>query len=270
MKRLRIANSFTILELLTAMAVLALILVMLVQVVNGVLQSSRTQSQQMDSVSTARRAIDVLTADLQNAVVGGNAGILVPEAAGSTVIALLTSRRGPAAAADHRFLAVRYSTNADNQLMRAYGSVDFTRTDLLSSAIAGSNPVEPLAKGILGIQVRALADGTNSYPAADAASANWATTNYNGIAPPAGYKALLTHAATFASGLTNRTRALEIWIAAVDDQNFSVLSNSGNLSVVRGAMGADPSAWRTSIDDAAIPAQAKAGIRILKKTIPLR
>ena len=243
---------------------------MLVQVVNGVLQSSRTQSQQMDSVSTARRAIDVLTADLQNAVVGGNAGILVPEAAASNVIALLTSRRGPSAVADHRFLAVRYSTNADNQLMRAYGSVDFTRTDLLSSAIAGSNPVEPLAKGILGIQVRALADGTNSYPATEAASANWATTNYNGIAPPAGYKALLTHAATFASGLTNRTRALEIWIAAVDDQNFSVLSNSGNLSVVRGAMGADPSAWRTSIDDAAIPAQAKAGIRILKKTIPLR
>ncbi len=252
------------------MAVLALILVMLVQVVNGVLQSSRTQSQQMDSVSTARRAIDVITTDLQNAVVGASAGILVPEAAGSNLLALLTSRTGPSTAVNHRYLAVRYSTNAESQLIRAYGSVDFSNLNLLASVIAVNNPVEPLAKGILGIQVRALADGTNSYLAGEAASANWATTNYNGTALPSGYKALLTRAATFASGLTNRTRALEIWIAAVDDQNFSLLSNSSTLSVVQGVMGADPATWRASVDAAAIPAQAKSGIRILKKTIPLR
>ena len=261
---------FTLLELLTAMAVLSLILVMMVHVMDGVFQSSRTQSQQMDSVAAARRAMDVLATDLQNAVVAGNAAILVPDSSSTNILALLTARRGPSSSANHRFLAVQYSTNAASQLIRSYGSVDYSSPNILSSATnASASPVEPLAKGVLGIQVLALVDGTN-FPVTNAASANWATNNYNGITPPAGYKALLTYSPTFASGLTNRTRALEIWIAAVDDQNFKLLTNSSKLTVAQDALGTDPSAWRSSVDASAIPPQAKAGIRILKKTIPLR
>lgn len=264
--------AFTILELLTAMAVLALVLVMLVQVVNGVLQSTRTQNQQMNSVAAARRAISVITADLQNAVVGENAAILVPDGTSSNLFVLLTSRRSASTAANPRFLAVSYATNGSNQLIRSYGSVDFSQADLLSATTNGTNviPVEPLAKGVLAIQARAMADGTNVYALTNAASSNWATTNYNGLPPPAGFKALLTHAGAFSSALTNRTRAMEIWIAAVDDQNYQLLISSGNLPVVLGAMGSDPTAWRSAIDATAIPSQAKSGIRILNKTIPLR
>jgi type II secretory pathway pseudopilin PulG len=262
-------NGFTVLELLTAMAVLALILVMMVQVVNGVLQSTRTQSQQMESVSTARRAIDVMANDLQNAVVGQNTAILAPDGAGGNLLAVLTARRGTNGAANHRFLVVSYATNTSNQLLRSYGSVDFSATDLLAAATNTSHPVEPLAGGILAIQIRAVTDSTN-FPLTNAASANWATNNYNGITPPSGYKALLTYSPAFSSGFTNRTRGLEIWIAAVDDQNFKVLSDSSKLSVAQGVLGADPAAWRLNIDAAAIPPQAKSGIRILKKSIPLR
>ena len=263
--------AFTILELLTAMAVLALILVMMVQVVNGLLLSTRTQSQQMDSVATARRALDLIATDLNNAVVGENAAILAPDGAGSNLFALLTSRRGASGTANHRFLAVRYSTNANSQLIRSYGSVNFGETNLLFAATNTATPAESLAKGILAIQVRALADGTNSYALGSTAANNWSTNSYNGIAPPAGYNALITRTPSFASKLTNRTRAVEVWITAVDDQNYNLLEGGNKLAAVRGLLGADPTTWRSAIDSAAaIPSQAKSGIRILNKTIPVR
>lgn len=263
--------AFTILELLTAMAVLALILVMLVQVVNGLLQSTRTQNQQMDSVASARRAIDVMATDFRNAVVGENTAILMPTVAGSNTFALLTSRRGAGVMADHRFLAVRYSTNASNQIIRSYGSVGFTNTDLLAAAVsAATNDGVPLAKGILGIQARAVGDGTNTYPITSAASANWATTSYNGLLPPPGYQALITRAPAFAANLTNRTRAIEIWIAAVDEQNYMLLTSSSKLTAAQTSLGSDPQAWRAAIDACDIPGQVKSGIRVLNKTIPIR
>lgn len=264
--------AFTILELLTAMAVLALILVMLVQVVNGLLQSTRTQNQQMDSVASARQAIDVMATDFRNAVVGENAAILIPTVAGSNAFALLTSRRGAAGAmADHRFLAVRYSTNATNQIIRSYGSVGISDTDLLAATVsAATNDGVPLAKGILGIQARAVGDGTNTYPITNAASANWATNSYNGLLPPTGYQALITRAPAFAANLTNRTRAIEIWIAAVDEQNYALLQGSSKVATAQASLGPDPQAWRAALDACDIPAQAKAGIRVLNKTIPIR
>ena len=259
--------AFTILELLVSMAVLAIILVMMVQVVNGLLHSTRTQSQQMDSVASARRAIDVMAADLQNAVVGENAAILAPTSAGSNLFALLTSRRGSNGSTSHRFLAVSYSTNASSQLTRSYASVDFAQTNLLAAATNTAAPVEPLARGILAIQVRAITD-TSNFPVTASASSNWATTNYNGTPSPGGFQAIITHSPAFASSLTNRTRAFEVWIAAVDDQNYSLLKNLSKLTVVQGVL-TNTTTWRSDIDSSAVPAQVKSGIRILNKTIPL-
>lgn len=263
-------SAFTLIELLTAMAVLALILVMMFQVVDGLLKSTKTQNQQMDSVAAARRALDVFATDLNNAVIAEHATILVPSGSGSNLITFLTSRRGVNGSANHRFLAVSYSTNADSQLIRSYGSVSFGETNLMSSATNTTAPDEPLAKGILAIQLRASGDGTNVHAFGSAASANWSTNSYNGFAAPSGYSALLTHSPSFAAGLTNRTRAIEVWITAVDDQNYELLKGANLLATTRGVLGTDPLAWRGAVDAAAIPSQVKSGIRILNKTIPLQ
>ena len=261
--------AFTILELLVSMAVLAIILVMLLQVVNGLLQSTRTQSQQMDSVASARRALDVMASDLQNAVIGENSAILVPTAVGSNLFALLAARRGPSGSASNRFLAIKYSTNSSNQLVRSYGSVDFSQTNLLSAATnTATTPIEPLAKGILAVQVLAITEATN-YPLPTTNSTNWSTTNYNGLNVPDDWQALITRSPAFASSLTNRTRALEVWIAAVDDQNFQILKDSSKLSVAQGLLASAPTTWRSNLDYSAIPNQTKSGIRILNKTIAL-
>jgi len=121
-------RAFTVIELLFAMAVLAMILVMMVQVVNGILQSTRTQSQQMDSVATARRALDTMLTDIQSAVIGESSTILAPSTSSSNLFAMLTTRHGMSGAADHRFLAVTYSLNPSNQIVRSHGSVNFAQT----------------------------------------------------------------------------------------------------------------------------------------------
>ncbi|MFZ4779264.1 MAG: PulJ/GspJ family protein [Terrimicrobiaceae bacterium] len=259
MKRLA---AFTILELLTAMAVLAMVLVMLVQVVNGILQSTKTQNQQMDSAGAARRMLDVMGTDLSKAIVGENAAIFVNSS--SQGLAFLTARRGPAGSANHRFLAVQYGLTNKTQLLRSYGSFSFTNTDLLLDPIATlGNSV--LADGILGFQIRVLT-GSSSYASTNAPSANWATNSYNNIPGPGGWNALITGSPSFASGLTNRARALQIWVAAVDPQNLKLaIEKNAQTNFV-----ADPTGWQSSLDDATnLPAQVKSSTRILTKTIPL-
>ncbi len=261
-------NGFTLIELLTAMAVLGIIMMMLMQVVSGILQSTRMQTQQMGSVENARRALDAMDADLKKAVVGEMASVLVSSSAPK--IAFLSQRRGPANAAGHRFLAVTYETNADHELVRGYASVGYTDTDLLAASI-NTNTNSVVADGILGFKIMVVTSSTN-FPSTGAPSPNWATNNYNGTATPTNFNALVTSAPAFAAGLTNRARALRVWVAAVDDQNYSLLTNTSMLNNALAAIAGktNPAEWRAAIDDASIPPQTKSGIRILTKTIPLR
>ncbi len=258
--------AFTILELLTAMAVLAMILVMLIQVVNGILQSTRSQSQQMDSVGTARRILDVIDADLALSVVDENAAVLAHD--NTSGLAFLTARRGPVGTAvDHRFLAVTYAAT-NGRLTRSYGSVDFSSENLLIAATNVSTS-SVLAEGILAFQVRVVTDSGN-YVSTVSSGAPWSTNIYNSYASPADWKALITRSPDFSSGFTNRVRALTIWVAAVDDQNRELLKNTAQFEQTQAALGDDPTAWRSQLDALPIPSPAKSGIRILTKTIPLR
>ena len=241
------------------MAVLALILALLLQVVNGILQSTKTQSQQMDSVGTARRMLDVIEADLSKAVVGENAAIFVN--ASSPGLAFLTARRGPTGTTGHRFLAVQYGLTNTTQLSRSYGSFGFANTNLLLDTVSTSGS-SVLADGILGFQIRVLTSSSN-YASTSTPSGNWATNNYNNTPGPTGWNALITGSPSFASGLTNRARALQIWVAAVDQQSLHLAANA------TATFGADPTAWQSSLDSSSLPAPVKSSTRILTKTIPL-
>ncbi len=206
----------------------------------------------------ARRALDVMAVDLQNAVVGENSAILVPSSSGSgTLFASLTTRRAPAASPASRFLAVGYTLNASNQLYRSYAAVNYTNTDLLAAtaSVITALPVEPLANGILAVQIHAIPE--NTLPL------NLVTDNYNGTPTPTDWNALVTRSPAFASSFKGRTRAIEIWIAAIDQQSLQLLPTAFKPT------NAEPSQWRSEVDDSAIPAQAKSSIRILKKTILL-
>jgi type II secretory pathway pseudopilin PulG len=257
------APAFSLIELLTSMAVMAMVLAILLQVVNGILQTTRMQSQQMDSTAAARRALDIMALDLSKAVVSESAAVLV----GPTNLALITDRRGTNSS-NHRYLAVTYSLNG-TQLVRTYRSVSFNEVDLLAAAQETNNAATTsLANGILGWNLQVI---TTSGPqaATNIDSANYATALYNGFAVPAGWKALITASPAFASSLTNRAQALEVWIAAVDEQNQGILTDTGSLTTAQAALTNNPALWRSDIDSANIPLPAKSAIRILNKTIPL-
>jgi len=254
---------------LVAAAVLGLVMALVLQIVNAVLQSTSGANRQMESSAAARRALDVMALDLQKAVVGENAAILVPAGPGTNLFAAITHRRTPAGP-PARFLAVRYFTNAHSELFRAYGPVADNTADLLGAATAAPTTSTPLARGILAVAVRALAEGTNSYAVSAVPSANWSAATYNNFPVPGGYKALITTGPGFGAALTNRTRALEIWMAAADDQTYGLLSNISKLPAVTAVLDpANPPGWRAAIDAADIPAPGKSAIRVLSKTVPL-
>jgi prepilin-type N-terminal cleavage/methylation domain-containing protein len=259
----RPGHAFSLIELLTAMAVLALILVLLVQVVNGILQSTQAQSQQMDSVAEARRMLDVIETDLSQAVITESATILLRLAGDSRELAFLADRRGPTAG--HRLLAVRYDQAKDTQFQRSYGSVGFTEADLLAAAVEAPVSSSVLANGILAFDIRFLGE-SGEHVFADASSAAWTTASYNGFATPGGWRALITDSPSFARELPERIHSLQIWVAAIDEQNLGIIDPAG----IRTIFGADPSAWRENVDQSeSLPARVKSAIRILSKTIPL-
>lgn len=270
MLRGKSTGGHTLVEVLVAVGVLALMLVLIFQVIEEVLTATRTQNQGIEAVSSARRLLDVMTIDLQNAVIGGDATMVAPTSGGTNLFALVSNRRGAASTNATRFLAVSYSLNDSNQVVRSYGSVGFARTNLLSAALtASTNASIPLASGVLGIQVRAVTDSTN-YPLSAPVSPNWAVTGrYRGNPVPPGYNAIVTRASGFAARMTNCTRAVEISVAIADEATCGILKSSGSLGTVTSALSGDSSGWRGTVDGLAIPGRLKSAIRIIKKTIPL-
>ena len=264
------SGGHTLIEVLVAVGVLALLVVLIFQVIENIFTATRTQNHAIEAVGSGRRLLDVMTVDLQHAVVGRDATLLAPITNGTVLISFLTTRRGPVSTNSSRFLSVTYSLNASNQVVRSYGTVGFARTNLLAASLnAATNSAGPLAIGVLGLDLRAVTESTN-YALSATASSNWAvTTSYNGLAVPAGYNALVPSSCGFAKGLTNTTRAIEITAAVVDDQNRALLQSQNDLLAVKALLTANPSTWRASIDHASIPSQTKSGIRILKKTINL-
>lgn len=263
------ASGHTLIEVLVAVTVLALLVVLIFQVIENIFTATRSQNLAIEAVGSGRRLLDVMTVDLGHAVVGREATLLAAITNGP-VISFLTTRRGPVSTNSSRFLAVSYSLNASNQVVRSYGMVGFARTNLLAAALnVATNSSVPLAIGVLGLDVRAVTESTN-YALSAIASSNWAVTNsFNGLAVPSGYNALVPSSCGFAKGLTNTTRAIEVTAAVVDDRNRALLQSQNDLLAVRALLTADPSTWRASIDNASIPSQTKSGIRILKKTITL-
>ena len=151
-------RAFTLLEILVATSVLALILLLTMQATDGILTATGIQSRKMDSAASARRVMDILASDLRHALTVPGAAVLVPTTTGDTLLALVTSRRGPDTANDARHLAIAYTMDpAESALLRRYTAVPFSATDLPAAAVAATTaPAPPIAtaEGILAVRLR--------------------------------------------------------------------------------------------------------------------
>jgi prepilin-type N-terminal cleavage/methylation domain-containing protein len=264
----------TLPELLVAISVLCLLVVLIFQVIEQVLHVTNTQEQKIEATASGRRLLDVMAVDLENAVIGSDATIIAPASPTNVIVAMLCNRRAPSAPAASRFLAVKYALDSSNRVYRSYGSVGFSRTNLMDASLnASTNPASsdaiPLAGGILAVQVRAYTSFTN-YPISSTVSSNWAVTNsYRRHAVPKGYNALVTASSGYGASLTNCTRSLEISVAAVDAADYALILSTGNLAAVKTALAGDPIGWKVALDALAMPPRIKSAIRILQKTTPL-
>lgn len=268
------SKGHTLPELLVAVTVLFLLVVLIFQVIEEVLNVTKSQEEKIEAVSSGRRLLDVMSVDLENAIIGSDATVIAPSSPGSVILAMLCNRRAPSSAGVSRFLAVKYSLDSASRVYRSYGSVGFSRTNLMEASLnAATNPPAnaaiPLATGILAIQAQACTSTTN-YPVSTNVSPNWAVTgSYRGQIVPAGYNALVTAASGYGSSRTNCTRAVEISVAAVDSAGYALMQSRGYLNSVRTALAGDPVGWKVALDSMAMPARIKSAIRILQKTIPL-
>ncbi len=271
-------RAFTLIELLVAMAVLALVMVMLLQVVTQIMQSTSIQNRQMDSAATARRALDIMAIDLRGAVIDGGATILLPKGSGdSNLFSLVAKRRGPTNLPDHRLLAISYATNSSNQLTRSYASAGYASPNLFHAAAnSATSPARAISSGVLGVSIHAITR-TNSHRIADTPSTDetWASETYGSATNlPSGFKALITPRAPFLTNWDGVTRSLEIWIAATDPQTTKLLEASGKKEAIEEICGnktIEPKEWREKIDESPeIPSVAKSSIRVLSKRIPLQ
>jgi prepilin-type N-terminal cleavage/methylation domain-containing protein len=286
-------KGFTLVELLTATAILSLLLMLMFQIVSEILQSTKVQNQQMESVTAARRALDVMSTDLQNAVVGENISILVPAQSGvGALLGMVCNRRGPNAPTLGRYLGVCYGFDSSiGVITRSYTPIPYGDPDLftqLGSLMSLTTPPPvpggstTIASNILSVQVLAEITSSSAQPSPTPvklpamASPNWASNStYNSFTVPPTYNAIVSPAREFAMGppvLDNTTSAFEIWIASIDQHNYDLLQRTGSLTTLQAALSQvaaqqGPSSWRATVDAASIPSVVKSGIRILNKTI---
>lgn len=264
---------FTIVELLVATAVLALMLALLVQIANHTLQASRVTTQQLESTQSSRRVLDTLASDLAYSVFSSGATIIVQPRTGSVTLSLLTSGRGPITdMAPPRFLAINYKLEK-HQIIRSYRSVGWSEQNLLvaaESAAGVTTDIAPLADGVLQFAVLAVLENgeivsVTSLPLSAGVSQ---PTTYQGEVVPTGWTALIPAKRPYTSN-SERVKSLLFAIASVDQQNLQLLSES-QKNILPPPATSDPiKEWEDDLAGADLPAPARAAIRFQSKVISL-
>ncbi|GAB4182563.1 MAG: hypothetical protein Fur0032_23580 [Terrimicrobiaceae bacterium] len=282
-------NGFTILELLVATTVLAMLSVLLLQIVDHTMRSTGSATRQIEQAVSGRHALDAMEADLQNLVFGGGAALLWKTETPPTMdaLAFCVNGRGPsttAADASPRFLAVSYwcenSGNATT-LWRGYSPVPYSATNLPAAAAAAfkstAYPPTPVASRIVrGLILFEMDDGSLTVsPPADAMAA--AGSNFQGATVPGGWSAILPRLPK-ARAASPRVRALVIVFATLDDGSLAKL-DAASLTSIRSVL-ANPTT-QTQMRDVAgywdqlsrtnptMPAVASRALRAWQKRIPL-
>jgi type II secretory pathway pseudopilin PulG len=274
---LRHPSAFTILELLVATAVMALMLTLLLQITNHTLQASKTTTQQLDSTQAARQALDALSGDLANALTTDGGALLAQASDGAPSLAFLTYGRGPAPGT--RFLAVNYRLK-DNRLIRAYNAIEWSSPPGFLAAAETASAVtseSALSAGILQFAVLAvLEDGSMvsllNPPASGTAWGASGSADFEGQTVPTGWTALVPSRPPLPSPLdptTARVRSLLVAIASVDEQNLALLSPDQKDSFTQPSSSDPVALWETELASKTFPGPAKAAIHFQSKVISL-
>lgn len=264
--------AFSLVELLVAMAILALILVLLLQISGSTLQATRISRQQLEAGQQTRIALDSLAADLGNVVLEHDLPLFIAQdEEGNTRLAFLARGRGPnvSGQAPSRFLAVSYELE-DTTLVKRLAPVTWTNADLMDAvldAVSAPDTVE-LADGVLRFEAVALLhDGSVVNLSA---GGNWKTTTIQGQTIPEPFAGLV-----LGGDSSQRVRSLIIGVAAIDKQNLRL---QGTAEIAQKLSSPQPGqtpleAWNKDLSSGAldgVPMQALAALRFEQRSYLLK
>lgn len=221
-------KGFTLIELMVGIAILALVLVILLQITSSVLQSTRLANQKMNASRTARSILDAIGSDLDQLVNQRGLSVFIrPSAAGMVTnadLALLTQGRSVRSASPVRFADVQYHVT-NRTLDRSIGSVSWTNAALVQSISSNSGAAtSELGSGVLRLVAVAVLDDGSLVPLTSGSNA-WSSDTIDGVSIPDNYRALRLKSPTN-PGARN-VRALVIAVAALDEQILPLLGDGG-------------------------------------------
>ncbi len=265
-----VTRGFTILEVLVATAVLALMLVAVLQITGQTTMVARLAGSKMSAGQSVRSALDAVERDLRAAVITPRAALLVGTA-GSSMAFLTCGRRPNTAPA--RFLGVCYRWNSDGRLIRGYAAVNEAATNLLAAVEDASASLDQpvVAENILQVAFVAILDDGTRRLLVNPAPESWNASGsvlYGEWTVPAGWTALVPAMATL-PGSGPRVSALLVAMVGTDPKGSALLS-SAQQALFAPSTGGDPvSEWEAVAESSSLPAPVRSSLSIQSKMIPL-
>jgi prepilin-type N-terminal cleavage/methylation domain-containing protein len=253
-------RAFTLVELLAALAVFALIMVLFSQTTAFVALAVTGSENQVDATEADRSALDALEHDLASAVTQQGLTVdLSQDGQNNAQLAFLTQCRGPSStsSSDFRLMAVAYLLRG-NQLIRQVTPVLWSDTNLEGIVVgnASSSTYSPsTTSSVLSnqmLRLEAVVQLDDSSIATYSSSATW-------LSPVAGstFAGLVLSTAPVGASATPRVRSLIVAVASVDQQ----LMRLPAVSTIGSKLGSTSASFPTPLDywDSQIAGGALAG-----------
>jgi prepilin-type N-terminal cleavage/methylation domain-containing protein len=260
-------RGFTLIELLAAMAVFVLVLILLVQVANHTLQTTKLVNQQMDATQRARTVLDALSLDLEGLAAQNGLTLFARTVAANSELAFLTQSRGPSGIAGFRNMAVAYRLENDG-LVRRSSEVTWEQSDVVSRIVgaASSNTVSVIAQGILRFEAVAVLENGSVVPLSQAGS----PTIFDQPIPD-GFLGLHLNTANTAS----RVVTIIVAVAALDSQSLRLPGVSDFASQLPSpSVGETPmEAWTRVLSSeglSGVPLSAVSALQIAQRSYSLK
>jgi hypothetical protein len=247
--------AFTLLELLTAFCVLTLLILLMSQMWSAAGASAQEGKRRIDNSSKARSTLDVFARDVRCGIFRSDLAAFVNDG-GTTAISLYTQR--PGVGADVRNLSlVIYQIDKDKARLRR-GTMPLRWTDDAEKISLGNTNTLP---------------ETASITPEDVA---------NGILRAGIY--FVDSSGTISKTYSNKTRAVGITLATVDEETLKVLSSAqlARLTAHDQVLPDDPSSsptqtlkgfWEAKIATSGFfdgyPSQLRSGLRIFERYVML-